>query len=115
VGLLVEQGTLKLDDEIQTYVPGYPKKPWPVTLRQVMSHTAGVRNDGGDEGPLFGASCATTTEALPYFANDELRFEPGTDYRYSRYGWILVSAAIEKAAGQRSSSSCEIRCSIGSA
>lgn len=100
VGLLVEQGRLKLDDEIQTYVPGYPKKPWPVTLRQVMGHTAGVRNDGGDEGPLFGVACATTTEALPYFANDELRFEPGTDYRYSRYGWILVSAAIEKAAGQ---------------
>ncbi|MBP8273224.1 MAG: beta-lactamase family protein [Acidobacteria bacterium] len=100
VGLLVEQGTLKVDDEIQTYVPGYPKKPWPVTLRQVMGHTAGVRNDGGDEGPLFGVACATTTEALPYFANDELRFEPGTEYRYSRYGWILVSAAIEKAAGQ---------------
>src|SRR5688572_11099612 len=28
VGLLVEKGQLKLDDEIQAYVPEFPKKPW---------------------------------------------------------------------------------------
>ena len=98
-GLLVEQGTLKLDDEIQTYVPGYPKKQWPVTVRQLMAHTAGVRNDGGDEGPLFSVHCERTLDALPFFANDALLFEPGTRYRYSSYGWILVSAAVEAAAG----------------
>jgi CubicO group peptidase (beta-lactamase class C family) len=27
-------------------------------------------------------------------------FEPGTQYRYSSYGWILVSAAVEAAAGE---------------
>ena len=53
VGLLVEKGQLKLDDEIQTYVPEFPKKEWPVTVRQLMGHVAGVRNDGGDEGPLL--------------------------------------------------------------
>ena len=33
VGLLLEQNRLKLDDEIQAYVPAFPKKPWAVTLR----------------------------------------------------------------------------------
>ena len=99
-GLLVEQGRLKLDEPIQTYVPEFPKKPWPVTLRQVMGHTAGLGSDGGDEGPLYGQHCERPVEALPAFAEDRLRFEPGTQYRYSSYGWILVSAAIEKAAGQ---------------
>jgi serine beta-lactamase-like protein LACTB, mitochondrial len=99
-GLLVEQGRLKLDEPIQAYVPGFPKKPWPVTLRQVMGHTAGLGSDGGDEGPLYGQHCERPVEALPAFAEDRLRFEPGTQYRYSSYGWILVSAAIEKAAGQ---------------
>jgi hypothetical protein len=28
-----------------------------VTLRQLMGHLAGVRNDGGDESPLFSAHC----------------------------------------------------------
>jgi serine beta-lactamase-like protein LACTB, mitochondrial len=101
VGLLLEQGRMKLDDEIQTYVPGFPKKQWPVTLRQLMGHLAGVRNDGGDEGPLLSERCERTVDGLPHFAERALLFEPGTQYRYSSYGWILVSAAVEAAADER--------------
>ena len=99
-GLLLERGRLKIDDEIQTYVPAFPRKESPVTLRQLMAHTAGVKNDGGDEGPLFSEHCERPVEALPHFADASLRFEPGTRFRYSSYGWILVSAAIEAAAGK---------------
>jgi len=98
VGLLLERNRLNLDDEIQTYVPEFPKKQWPVTLRQLMGHLAGVRTDGGDEGPLFSERCARPLDALPFFAKASLLFEPGTHYRYSSYGWILVSAAVENAA-----------------
>ena len=98
VGLLLEQGRLNLDDEIQMYVPAFPKKQWPVTLRQLMGHLAGVRNDGGDEGPLLSARCERPVEGLQPFAERSLLFEPGTQYRYSSYGWILVSAAVEAAA-----------------
>jgi serine beta-lactamase-like protein LACTB, mitochondrial len=99
-GLLLEKGRLKLDDEIQKYVPAFPKKQWPVTLRQLMGHTAGIPNDGGDEGPLFAKHCERPVEALPNFAGHSLLFQPGTQYRYSNYGWILVSTAIEAAADQ---------------
>jgi serine beta-lactamase-like protein LACTB, mitochondrial len=98
VGLLLEKNRLKLDEKIQTYVPAFPEKPWPVTLRQVMGHVAGVRNDGGDEGPLLSTHCERPVEGVQRFAKDSLLFEPGTQYRYSRYGWILVSAAVEAAA-----------------
>jgi CubicO group peptidase (beta-lactamase class C family) len=91
VGLLLEKNTLKLDDEIQAYVPGFPKKQWPVTLRQLMGNVAGIRNDAGDEESL--SSCERTADALQRFADASLRFEPGTQYRPSSYGWILVSAA----------------------
>ncbi len=97
-GLLLDRGQLRLDERIQAYVPEFPEKQWPVTLRQVMGHTAGIRNDGGDEGPLLSEHCARPVEALKAFGEDPLRFEPGTEYRFSRYGWILVSAAIEAAA-----------------
>lgn len=100
VGLLLEQNRLKLDDEIQKYVPAFPKKPWPVTLRQLMGHLAGIRNDGGDEGPLFTMHCNRPVDGIQPFAERSLLFEPGTRYRYSSYGWILVSAAIETAAGE---------------
>lgn len=96
-GLLMEKGQLVLDDEIQTYVPEFPKKQWPVTVRQLMGHLAGVSPDGGDEEPLS-VRCDRTVDALPRFADRPLLFEPETKYRYSTYGWILVSAAVEAAA-----------------
>ena len=100
VGLLLEKDRLELDDEIQTYVPEFPKKEWPVTLRQLMGHLAGLRNDGGDEGPLYSEQCERPLEGLRPFADRSLLFEPGTRSRYSSYGWILVSAAVEAAAGE---------------
>ncbi len=98
LGLLLESGRLHLDDDIQAYVPAYPKKPWPVTLRQLMGHVAGVRNDGGDEGELLGQRCDRPVEGLKAFADGKLLFEPGTRYSFSRYDWIVVSAAVEAAA-----------------
>jgi CubicO group peptidase (beta-lactamase class C family) len=97
-GLLLEQNRLSLDDEIQKYVPSFPKKQWPVTLRQLMANVSGVRNDAGDEEPLM-ERCYQTTDALRRFADDRLWFEPGTRFSPSSYGWILVSAAVEAAAG----------------
>ena len=98
VGLLLEQGRLTLDEAIQKHVPAFPTKQWPVTLRQVMGHLAGIRRDEGDEEPIH-EHCDRTGDALPRFADAPLLFEPGTQYRYSSYGWILVSAAVEATAG----------------
>jgi serine beta-lactamase-like protein LACTB, mitochondrial len=99
-GVLLEEGRLRLDDEIQTYVPQFPKKQWSVTLRQLMAHMGGVGTDGEDEELLFPYRCERPMEALEHFAQGKLLFEPGTQYRHSKYGWILVSAAVEATAGQ---------------
>jgi serine beta-lactamase-like protein LACTB, mitochondrial len=99
VGLLVEQNKLKLDDDIQTYVPDFPKKQWPVTLRQLMGHVGGLGDDPGDEASL--SPCERTLDGLQLFAQHRLLFEPGTQYRPSSYSWILVSAAVEAAANER--------------
>lgn len=98
-GLLVDKKRLNLDHDIQAYVAEFPEKQWPVTLRQLMAHTAGVRNDAGNEEPLS-EHCDRPVDGLKRFANDPLRFEPGTRFRSSSYGWVLVSAAIESAAGE---------------
>jgi CubicO group peptidase (beta-lactamase class C family) len=100
VGLLLEDGRLRLDEAIQTYVPEFPKKEWPVTLRHLMAHTSGLRNDGGDEGPLLSEHCERPVEALRHFVHRPLLFEPGTRSHYSSYGWIVVSAAVEAAANE---------------
>jgi serine beta-lactamase-like protein LACTB, mitochondrial len=98
-GLLLEKRRLNLDEEIQTYVPAFPRKQWPITVRELMAQQAGVRNDEGDEEPLS-ERCERTIDGLRRFADRSLLFEPGTQFRRSSYGWILVSAAIEAAAGE---------------
>ena len=99
--LLYERGRLDLDAPVQTYVSAYPQKPWPLTTRQLMGDIAGVhriRGDGNDNPP--GGECASMHDALATFADEPLLFEPGTRYRFSTYGWILVSAVVEAAAGE---------------
>jgi serine beta-lactamase-like protein LACTB, mitochondrial len=104
VGLLLEKGRLHLEDEIQTYVPEFPRKDWPVTLRQLMGHVAGIRHYGSENDSAPTAHCARAADGLKVFADDPLRFEPDTQYAYSTYGWVLVSAAVEAAAKESLSS-----------
>jgi CubicO group peptidase (beta-lactamase class C family) len=101
VGLLLETERLHLDAEIQTYVSSFPEKQWPVTLRQLMGHLAGVRRDGHDEESRYSERCERTIDGVnKRFAEIPLQFEPGTRYHYSTLGWIPVSAAVEAAANE---------------
>ena len=101
--LLHDRGRIDLDAPVQRYVPAYPQKKWTVTTRQLMGDVAGVHRGRGDN--LDGDSmptqhCASLDEAVALFADDQLRFEPGTEHRYSIFGWVLVSAVVEKAGGE---------------
>ena len=100
VGVLLEQGRLNLDDEIQTTVPAFPRKQWPVTLRELMGHTAGIRHYPGEYADVPKGHCDRASEGLQSFADSPLLFEPETKSSYSTYGWVLVSAAVEAAAGE---------------
>ena len=100
VGLLHERGRLDLDAPVRQYVPAFPEKPWPVSTRQLMGHVAGVRRPGLERETLPNRHCASLDEALQIFGDDPLLFRPGTDYRFSPYGWILVSAVVEAAAAE---------------
>jgi serine beta-lactamase-like protein LACTB len=100
VGVLRERGRLHLDDEIQKYVPEFPKKQWPITVRQLMSNVAGIIHYSGEEADVPSGHCERAVEGVASFAGKPLLFEPGTEYRYSTYGHVLVSAAIEAAANE---------------
>jgi CubicO group peptidase (beta-lactamase class C family) len=97
LGLLVEEGRLDLDAPVQTYIPDFPRKAWPITTRQLAGHLAGVRHYKGQEFQIRD-HYATVREGLAIFENDPLLFQPGTKFSYSSYGWNLISAVLEGAA-----------------
>ena len=95
---LVEEGKLDLAAEVQRYVPSFPRKRWPVTVRELLCHQAGIRNYGAGE---FDSTrhYGSLGEAIQIFARDPLQQEPGTKYAYTTYGFNLAGAAVEGAAG----------------
>src|SRR4030095_4540087 len=101
VALLHDRGRIDLDAPVQRYVRAYPEKQWTLTTRQLMGDIAGVhviRGDNNDSRPPRDG--ASLDEALQIVAREPLLFEPGTKYRFSTNGWILLSAVVEAAAGE---------------
>jgi serine beta-lactamase-like protein LACTB len=99
VGQLVEQGRLDLDAPIQKYLPDYPVKEAPITSRQLGGHLAGIRHY--KDGEFFSARAYQSVgEGLAIFKDDPLVSTPGEAFHYSTYGYNLLSAVVEAAAGQ---------------
>jgi CubicO group peptidase (beta-lactamase class C family) len=92
---LVEQGKINLDAEIQTYVPYFPKKKFPVTIRQLLYHLGGIPHYVNRDVEQHIKVHKTTREAIAIFENYDLVAEPGTKFSYSTYGYNLLGAAIE--------------------
>ncbi len=96
---LAGQGKLDLDAPIQRYVPDYPRKRWPITARELLSHLGGVPHYVNRDVEQHIKEHRTTRESIAIFAGFDLVGEPGTRYSYSSYGYNLLGAAIESASG----------------
>ncbi len=96
---LAERGKIDLDANVRRYVPSFPGKPWPITTRQLLAHLGGIRHYL--PGEKFDATrrYVSVLEGLDPFKEDPLVHEPGTAFLYSTYGYTLVGAVVEAAAG----------------
>jgi CubicO group peptidase (beta-lactamase class C family) len=97
---LAEKGKVDLDAEIQTYVPYFPWKKWPITIRQLLGHLGGIPHYVERDKELHNKTRKNTREAIAIFQEYDLVAEPGTKYHYSSYGYNLLGAAIEEVTGQ---------------
>jgi CubicO group peptidase (beta-lactamase class C family) len=97
---LHEEGRLDLDAPIQRYVPSFSAKGNVITPRQLLCHRSGIRHYRDDNEALNRSHYNSVTESLELFKNDSLLFQPGSDFGYTTYGYVLLSAAIESAAGE---------------
>jgi len=98
---LVEQGKLNLDAEVQTYVPTFPKKSAPITIRHLLCHQSGIRHYKPDSNEMLSnVHYNSVEESLAIFKDDSLLNEPGEKYSYTTYGYNLLSRAVETASGE---------------
>lgn len=97
---LVEKGRIDLDAPVQTYIPSFPRKQWPVTIRELLGHLGGIRHYNGLAEVDSTRHYTDRLAPLQIFANDPLIFEPGTRYSYSTYGFNVLGAVVETVAGR---------------
>lgn len=93
---LIDDGLLNLDESLYTYLPNYPKKKYDFTIRQIGGHLSGIRHYKGREFILN--KKMTITEGLSIFKNEPLLFKPQSQFKYSTYGWNLLSEVIQTVA-----------------
>lgn len=96
---LVEKGKIDLDATVQKYVPSFPAKQWPVTIRELLGHLGGIRHYRGAEELNSTRHYTDRITPLKIFEDDPLLFEPGTNYTYSTYGFNVLGAVVEAASG----------------
>lgn len=98
---LYEQGKVDLNADVRKYVPQFPPKKYPFTVKQVAGHLSGIRHYNGQDAEYFNTrNYKSIDEALTIFADDTLLFEPGSQFKYSSFGYNLMSAIIEGASSQ---------------
>jgi CubicO group peptidase (beta-lactamase class C family) len=100
--LLAERNKLSLDDDIRKHIPELPSYEAPITIRQLLHHTSGVR-DLLELMVLAGKDINThyrIEEYLDILARQkELNFPPGSQYLYSNSGFLLLGVVVQRTSG----------------
>jgi CubicO group peptidase (beta-lactamase class C family) len=101
--LLEEQGKLSLDDDIRKYLPEFPEYDIPITIRQLIHHTSGIR----DYLSLWYLSGKNYLDHMPedgvyemICRQKDLNFSPGERHMYSNSCYFLLALIVKKASGQ---------------
>lgn len=103
VALLAQRGVLSLDDEVRTHIPELPDLGARITLRHLIHHTSGIR----DQWELLAMAgwrlddVITKDQVLGLATRQrELNFEPGSEHLYSNMGYTLLAEVVSRAGGQ---------------
>ena len=100
IAQLVEAGKLSFDDPLAKFLPGFPnpRAAQEIRIKHLLSHTSGL---GSYLGAGISGSRAGTVDEMMRFATDTATaFAPGTRWRYSNTGFLVLGRVIEKVSGQ---------------
>ncbi len=94
--LLEQDGALSLNDPLSKYFPDFPIAD-SVTIEQLLTHTSGIRDyHDFPDWPERSQSDIIPMDVIEQVKTDPYRFPPGTSFRYSNTGYILLGLIIEQ-------------------
>jgi len=101
--LLAQQGKLSLDDDVHKYIPELPDFGERITLRHLMHHTSGLRDQWsllGLAGWRYSKDLITDDDVMSVLVHQKaLNFKPGEKYMYSNTGFTLLALVVKKVSG----------------
>ncbi|HWO02047.1 MAG TPA: serine hydrolase [Blastocatellia bacterium] len=97
VMMLVEEGKIGLDDKISKYFTDAPERWSGITVRHLLTHTAGTTDYPKD---FDFRRDYTESELLKKAAEIPLAFAPGEKWSYSNMGYVMLGILISKVTGQ---------------
>lgn len=103
---LVERGRVRLSDPVDHYLPevrqmrNWPDRTRPITLMQLVTHTAGIAAEPDRSGFDKGRADAWEKQLLAALSATRVEYEPGTRFSYSNVGFAILAAALARAAGE---------------
>jgi D-alanyl-D-alanine carboxypeptidase len=97
--LLVEEGKINTDEKISKYLPTAPEAWKNVTVRNLLTHTSGIKSYTGLSGFEL-TKRLKRDEFIKAIGVHPLEFEPGTRWIYSNSGYNLLGFIIESVTGK---------------
>jgi CubicO group peptidase (beta-lactamase class C family) len=99
--LLEERGKLKTDDPIKKYILDAPPAWDKITLFHLLTHTSGIPNfTSFPDYPKFEPFATDAAQLIGRFKEKPLDFEPGSKWKYSNSGFVVLTYVIEKVTGE---------------
>ncbi len=100
--LLAQQGKLSLDDDIHKYLPWFPDLKEKITIRNLLNHTSGIR----DQWQLLAISGTRLDDVITQehivkilSKQQALNFKPGSAYEYSNSGFTMLAEIVKSVSG----------------
>jgi CubicO group peptidase (beta-lactamase class C family) len=103
VVMLAQQGKLSLDDDVRKYVPEVPDFGEHITIRHLIHHTSGLRDQWSllDLAGWREDDVITEADILNLVSRQKaLNFKPGAEYLYSNTGYTLLAVIVKRVSGQ---------------
>ena len=101
--LLAQQGKLSLDDDVHKYIPELPDFGERITLRHLLHHTSGLRDQWsllGLAGWRYSQDLITDDDVMSVLVRQRaLNFKPGEKYMYSNSGFTLLAIIVKRVSG----------------